>query len=110
MNVKYIEDTIEKLKKEGADLINDYAHFSDRYNRYLIRFKKAKDLIALSNEVSSLFPLENPRELIYKTCKDLTEAEKKGFLKKFERVKIDFNILFEFDDLDRIEKHKFHKS
>ncbi len=105
MDIKYIEETIEKLKDKGADLIDDYAHFTDRYKRYLSKFKKAKELIALSNDVSHLFPLENPRELIYKACKDLTEIEKKEFLAKFERTKIDFNIIFEFDDLERLEQH-----
>ncbi len=103
INFDYIDKTIKQLKEEGADF-NDRRHFSTSYKRYLKRFAKAKALLAVNNDVSGVYPLENPLELIYKAYKQADDPA--SILERYEREKIDFNILHEFDNLDRLDNHK----
>lgn len=99
---EYIDETIEKLRKLKVDF-DEYEKFSDRYNRYLNKFEKAKEVISYSNDTSSLFPLENPRELIYKLALDLNENERKKFLNKYNRQQLNQKVEWVFDDLTRQE-------
>jgi len=101
-SIKYIDKVIAKLKVVGVDFY-DHGHFSDKYKRYLKKFADAKGLIALSSDVSALFPLEDPRELIYKTAKEVENLDE--FLEHFSRSNINFKIEFEFDDLDKKDNH-----
>jgi len=106
---EYIDETIEKLRELKVDF-NEYEKFSDRYNRYLKKFEKAKKLISYSSDTSSLFPLENPRELIYKLARTLDKNGRQQFLDKYNRKQLNQKILWEFDDLDRHDKHQPPKS
>lgn len=103
--MKYIYETIRLLKEEGCDF-TDEAHFGTLYKRYIDKFKKAKELISRSSDVSTLYPLEDPRELIYKLYQTLDESEKNQLLQEFNRKKVDFDVVREFDDLDRSENWK----
>lgn len=106
---EYIDETIKKLLKLKVDF-HEYEKFSDRYGRYLKKFESAKELISYSSDTSSLFPLENPRELIYKLALTLDENERKQFLNKYNRKQLNQKILWEFDNLDRQDKHQPPKS
>jgi hypothetical protein len=100
---EYINDTIERLLEAKVDL-TDYAHFSRSYKRYIKNFDKAKKLISYSNDTSSLFPLENPRELIYKYTLNLNKKEQDEFLDRYNRKQVNIKYVWMFDDLDREEK------
>ena len=106
---EYIDWTIKKLQDLKVDLY-EYGRFSDRYNRYLDKFEKAKKVISYSNDVSSLFPLENPRELIYKIASKLDKDEQKKFLRKYSRKKVDKDLEWEFYNLDRLDNWRPPKS
>jgi len=107
---EYINETIEKLRKLNVDFFDEYGKLSDRYNRYLKKFEKAKKLISYSSDTSSLFPLENPSVLIHKLALTLDKNERKQFLKKYERTQLNQKIEWEFDNLERQDKHKPPKS
>lgn len=108
MHSKYIHETIDKLKTLGVDFYDTDGNFPKRYNAYLERFKKAKDLIGVSSCTDTLFPLEDPRHLIYQVYfhKLHTEEEKQAFLAEFGRSKVDIDYtgIRDFTDLDREEK------
>jgi len=106
---EYIDETIEKLRKLNVDF-DEYEKLSDRYNRYLKKFEKAKVVISYSNDASSLFPLENPSVLIYKLALTLDKNERKQFLKKYNREQLNEKIEWEFDNLERQDKHQPSKS
>jgi len=100
---EYINETIEKLRKLKVDF-NEYEKFSDRYGRYLKKFEKAKEIISYSNNALSLFPLENPRELIHKFALNLDENEQKQFLNKYNRKQLNKKTVWEFYNLNRQDK------
>jgi hypothetical protein len=106
---EYIDETIGKLRKLNVDF-DEYEKLSDRYNRYLKKFEKAKKLISYSSDTSSLFPLENPSVLIYKLALTLDENERKQFLERYDRVQLKEKIEWEFDNLDKQDKHRPPKS
>lgn len=108
----YIHDTITRLKTLGVDYYDTDGNFPKRYSAYLKSFTKAKELISVSSDTTTLYPLEDPRELIYRAYFELPEEARGAFLAEFNRKGVDRDPthLRAFTDLDREALWRYPKN